>query len=83
MHHIGVPTVQFQQQVAVRTDMESEFGIHRRVGRIMRLHDTGVNDAVAVLFHIGLQRTHAVESLYVGIDGEPLAGYLCLHVDMR
>ena len=83
IHHIGITAVDLNQEVAVRAYMQSQLSVHRRVLRAMRLDDTRVDNTVAVLLHVTLQCSQAVEAHYVGIDGEPLFDHLRLEIDVR
>ena len=83
MHHIGIATVDLKQQIAVRTDTETQFGINGRIRRSMRLDDTGMNQPIPVFLHVFLQRTESVTTLHIRIEREPVLGDLCLQEQMR
>ena len=77
IHHISVSAVELDQHVAMRADMEAQFGIDRCV-RSARANDTGVNHTVAVLLHVTLQRTQTERAFDIRIYGQPLFGDLGL-----
>ena len=77
IHHISVSAVYFDEHIAMRTNMEAQFGIDRCV-RSARANDTGVNHTVAVLLHVTLQRTQTERAFDIRIYGQPLFGDLGL-----
>ena len=52
VQHIGIASVELEQQSSRGTDMESDFGIDGRIGLDVVLDDAGVDEAIAILLHI-------------------------------